>query len=77
MWGLLLGMLTGYLIMWSNGSSGGVVLSFWSSLVHDIVTMVGDLVTFILTRLAIILGGTAGAAAGYYLYRWRYKKPDR
>ncbi len=76
-WGLLLGMLTGYLIMWSNGSSGGVVLTFWTSLVHDIVTMVGDLVTFILTRLAIILGGTAGAVAGYYLYRWRYEKPDR
>lgn len=76
-WGLLLGMLGGYLIMWSNGSSGGVVLTFWTTLVHDIVTMVGDLVTFILTRLAIILGGTAGAIGGYYLYRWRYEKPDR
>ncbi len=73
-WGALLGMLLGYLVMWSNGSAGSILIIFWTNLIADIIGMIDSVVTFAIKRLAIIMGGSFGAVCGYFLYQWYTSK---
>jgi hypothetical protein len=67
-------MLLGYLVMWSNGSAGSILIIFWTNLIADIIGMIDSVVTFAIKRLAIIMGGSFGAVCGYFLYQWYTSK---